>query len=41
LEHVNESIDALHSGSCLRAVIHIGESGIQPQVVMCHQLVSF
>ncbi|XP_023326261.1 alcohol dehydrogenase class-3 [Eurytemora carolleeae] len=33
LEHVNESIDALHSGSCLRAVIHIGESGIQPQAL--------
>jgi S-formylglutathione hydrolase len=33
LEHVNESIDALHSGSCLRAVIHIGESGLEPQAL--------
>ena len=26
LEGVNASIDALHSGSCLRAVIHIGKN---------------
>jgi len=28
LEKVNEAIEALHSGSCLRAVIHIGDSGL-------------
>ena len=28
LENVNASIDALHSGDCLRAVVQIGESGI-------------
>merc|ERR1719312_1182901 len=28
LENVNASIDALHSGDCLRAVVHIGDSGI-------------
>jgi len=26
LEGVNASIDALHTGSCLRAVIHIGKN---------------
>ena len=26
LEGVNASIDALHSGSCLRAVVHIGKN---------------
>jgi len=30
LEHVNKAIEALHSGECLRAVIHIGDSGITP-----------
>ena len=29
---MNASIDALHGGECLRAVVHIGESGLQPQV---------
>ena len=29
LEKVNEAIEALHSGTCLRAVIHIGESGLE------------
>jgi len=28
LENVNASIDALHSGDCLRAVVNIGESGM-------------
>jgi len=28
LEKVNEAIDALHSGSCLRAVVHISDSGL-------------
>merc|ERR1719412_2480065 len=28
LEHVNGAIDALHSGQCLRAVVHISDSGI-------------
>ena len=28
LENVNASIDALHSGDCLRAVVQIGDSGI-------------
>jgi len=30
LEKVNESIDALHSGDCLRAVVQIGDSGVEP-----------
>ena len=30
LENVNSAIDALHGGSCLRAVVHIADSGIQP-----------
>merc|ERR1711936_1514689 len=30
LENVNSSIDALHSGQCLRAVIHISDSGLTP-----------
>jgi len=30
LEHVNASIDALHGGDCLRAVVQIGESGLPP-----------
>merc|ERR1711936_816357 len=30
LDQVNASIDALHSGDCLRAVVQIGESGITP-----------
>jgi len=29
LEKVNEAIEALHSGTCLRAVIHISDSGLQ------------
>ena len=29
LETVNSAIDALHSGSCLRAVVHISDSGIK------------
>jgi len=33
LEHVNESIDALHSGSCLRAVVQISDSGLTPQTL--------
>jgi len=33
LENVNASIDALHGGECLRAVVHIGESGLQPQAL--------
>jgi len=28
LEKVNEAIEALHSGTCLRAVIHIGDNGL-------------
>ena len=28
LEHVNGAIEALHSGQCLRAVVHISDSGI-------------
>ena len=28
LEKVNEAIEALHSGSCLRAVVHIADSGL-------------
>jgi hypothetical protein len=31
-EHVNESIDALHGGTCLRAVVEISESGLALQV---------
>ena len=30
LENVNAAIEALHSGSCLRAVVHIGDSGLAP-----------
>merc|ERR1719357_83012 len=30
LENVNKSIDALHSGECLRAVVHISDSGLSP-----------
>ena len=30
LENVNSAIDALHSGTCLRAVIHISDSGLEP-----------
>jgi len=30
LENVNASIDALHSGECLRAVVHISDSGLTP-----------
>ena len=30
LEKVNESITALHSGDCLRAVVRISESGLTP-----------
>ena len=30
LDNVNAAIDALHGGSCLRAVVHIADSGIQP-----------
>merc|ERR1712086_686086 len=30
LEGVNASIDALHSGECLRAVVHISDSGLTP-----------
>jgi len=30
LEHVNTAIEALHSGTCLRAVVHISDSGITP-----------
>merc|ERR1719376_1458380 len=30
LENVNSSIDALHSGTCLRAVVHINDSGLSP-----------
>jgi len=30
LENVNSSIEALHGGDCLRAVVQIGESGITP-----------
>jgi len=30
LENVNESISALHSGDCLRAVIRISDSGLTP-----------
>jgi hypothetical protein len=26
LEHVNEAIEALHGGDCLRAIVEIGES---------------
>jgi len=33
LEHVNESIDALHGGSCLRAVVQISDSGLKPQAL--------
>jgi len=33
LEHVNESIDALHSGTCLRAVVQIADTGLTPQVL--------
>jgi len=33
LEKVNESIEALHSGSCLRAVIQIGESDLAKQTL--------
>jgi len=29
LDKVNDSIHALHSGECLRAVLHIGESGLE------------
>ena len=32
LEHVNASIDALHGGECLRAVVQIADSGLKPQV---------
>merc|ERR1719397_1371327 len=30
LENVNCAIDALHGGECLRAVVHISESGLSP-----------
>ena len=30
LEGVNASIEALHSGSCLRAVVHIGKNELPP-----------
>merc|ERR1712156_1211839 len=30
LDQVNKSIDALHSGECLRAVVHISDSGLPP-----------
>jgi len=33
LEHVNESIDALHSGTCLRAVVQIADTGLTPQTL--------
>ena len=33
LEGVNESIKALHSGSCLRAVVHITPPALKPQAV--------
>jgi len=31
LENVNSAIEALHSGTCLRAVIHISDSGLKPE----------
>merc|ERR1711937_554306 len=33
LVNVNASIEALHGGTCLRAVVHIGESGLHPQTL--------
>ena len=30
LQNVNAAIDALHGGSCLRAVVHIADSGLTP-----------
>ena len=39
LENVNASIDALHSGECLRAVVQTGESGLPtsklPKLKVC------
>jgi len=33
LDKVNESIEALHSGTCLRAVVHIGQSEMAQQAL--------
>ena len=33
-EHVNESIEALHGGTCLRAVVEIAKSELALQVTL-------
>ena len=40
LENVNESITALHSGDCLRAVIRISDSGLTPARTIKFKVVS-